>query len=67
MFFSCILTTRHKEEEKTILFSYILFTIVFIFLFYVENAIDCTSFFDDPTDIEMWQVCFQLIIICVSS
>jgi RNA polymerase II subunit A small phosphatase-like protein len=34
-----------------------LVSMLLFFLFDVENAIDCTSFFDDPTDIELWQVC----------
>lgn len=26
------------------------------YIFHPENAIDCSSFFDDPTDVELWQV-----------
>ena len=26
------------------------------YAFHPENAIDCTSFFDDPSDIELWQI-----------
>jgi len=29
--------------------------------FHQENAIDCTSFIDDPNDIEMWQIADFLI------
>lgn len=26
------------------------------YIFHPENAIDCGSFFDDPKDVELWQV-----------
>jgi hypothetical protein len=26
-----------------------------------ENAIDCSSFFDDPADVELWQIADFLI------
>ena len=26
------------------------------YVFHPENAIDCGSFFDDPSDVEMWQI-----------
>ena len=29
--------------------------------FHQEHAIDCTSFIDDPNDIEMWQIADFLI------
>ena len=29
-------------------------------IYVLENAIDCTSFFDDPSDVELWQVSWML-------
>ena len=26
------------------------------YAFHPENAIDCSSFFDDPSDVELWQI-----------
>ena len=54
---------------------YILFLVLFIkclmfprflvFLHCLENAIDCSSFFDNPTDVELWQVGRVVIIVCI--
>ena len=33
------------------------------YIFHPENAIDCTSFFDDPLDVELWQIADFLISI----
>lgn len=33
------------------------------YIFHPENAIDCTSFFDDPRDVELWQIADFLISI----
>lgn len=33
------------------------------FMFQPENAIDCTSFFDDLRDTELWEICEFLISI----
>lgn len=33
------------------------------YIFHPENAIDCTSFFDDPLDVELWQIADFLLSI----
>lgn len=32
------------------------------YIFHPENAIDCSSFFDDPADVELWQVSSCLLL-----
>lgn len=35
------------------------------YIFHPENAIDCSSFFDDPTDVELWQVRLRNALVVV--
>ena len=32
-----------------------------------ENAIDCSSFFDDPSDVELWQVWDYIYVLLIRS
>ena len=33
------------------------------YIFHPENAIDCSTFIDDPTDVELWQIADFLVSI----
>ena len=58
---SCVYYDGHYVKDLSRLDRDICHTIIvdnspMSYIFHPENAIDCGSFFDDPADIEMWQI-----------
>jgi len=58
---NCVFYDGHYVKDLTVLGTDISQTIIvdnspMSYIFQPENAIDCTSFFDDPSDIELWQI-----------
>lgn len=58
---NCVFYDGHYVKDLTVLNRDISQTIIvdnspMSYIFQPENAIDCTSFFDDPADVELWQI-----------
>mmetsp|Transcript_10586 Transcript_10586/g.11420 ORF Transcript_10586/g.11420 Transcript_10586/m.11420 type:complete len:310 (-) Transcript_10586:821-1750(-) len=58
---SCVFYDGHYVKDLTVLNRDISQTIIvdnspMSYIFQPENAIDCTSYFDDPSDVELWQI-----------
>jgi RNA polymerase II subunit A small phosphatase-like protein len=46
------LSTLNREISQTIIVD----NSPMSYIFHPENAIDCSSYFDDPADVELWQI-----------
>lgn len=62
---NCVFYDGHYVKDLSLLNRDISQTIIvdnspMSYIFQPENAIDCSSFFDDPNDIELWHVRFSL-------
>eukprot|EP01031_Cornospumella_fuschlensis_P031002 gene31002-37469_t len=58
---NCVFYDGHYVKDLSLLGRDISQTIIVdnaptSYIFHPENAIDCTSFFDDPADVELWQI-----------
>jgi len=58
---NCVFHDGHYVKDLSLLNRDIRNTIIvdnspMSYKFHPENAIDCMSFFDDPTDVELWQI-----------
>lgn len=58
---NCVFYDGHYVKDLSLLSRDISQTIIVdncpnSYIFHPENAIDCSSFFDDPSDVELWQV-----------
>eukprot|EP01039_Chlorochromonas_danica_P008579 gene8579-9452_t len=58
---NCVFYDGHYVKDLSLLSRDISQTIIVdncptSYIFHPENAIDCTSFFDDPNDVELWQI-----------
>ena len=65
---NCVFFEGHYVKDLSLLDRDINQTIIvdnspMSYIFHPENAIDCTSFFDDPLDVELWQIADFLISI----
>jgi len=65
---NCVFYDGHYVKDLSLLNRDISQTIIvdnspMSYIFHPENAIDCTSFFDDPTDVELWQIADFLLSI----
>lgn len=64
----CVFYDGHYVKDLSLLNREITQTIIvdnspMSYVFHPENAIDCSSFFDDPTDVELWQIADFLVSI----
>lgn len=58
---NCVFYDGHYVKDLSLLNREISQTIIvdnspMSYIFHPENAIDCSSFFDDPSDVELWQI-----------
>lgn len=58
---NCVFYDGHYVKDLSVLNTDISQTIIvdnspMSYIFQPENAIDCSSFFDDPSDVELWQI-----------
>mmetsp|Transcript_2386 Transcript_2386/g.5055 ORF Transcript_2386/g.5055 Transcript_2386/m.5055 type:complete len:320 (+) Transcript_2386:209-1168(+) len=65
---NCVYYDGHYVKDLSLLNREITQTIIvdnspMSYIFHPENAIDCTSFFDDPFDVELWQIADFLVSI----
>lgn len=65
---NCVYYDGHYVKDLSLLNRDISQTIIvdnspMSYIFHPENAIDCSSFFDDPTDVELWQIADFLVSI----
>ena len=65
---NCVFFEGHYVKDLSLLDRDINQTIIvdnspMSYIFHPENAIDCTSFFDDPQDVELWQIADFLVSI----
>lgn len=65
---NCVFFEGHYVKDLSLLDRDINQTIIvdnspMSYIFHPENAIDCTSFFDDPLDVELWQIADFLVCI----
>lgn len=65
---NCVYYDGHYVKDLSLLNREIQQTIIvdnspMSYIFHPENAIDCSSFFDDPADVELWQIADFLVSI----